>query len=159
MTTLLKISARYARRPAHLSEAKGWPPPASVLRQMESGRTASPTSGVGPIAGPVGSLVVYGADRRAALECRNFLLKPQDPIIETLQRSRLNCLDHPVKLAQGPSPSCAGRRWRLYCSHFRSPKLSGDGVSARTNEHDSQQELSVLRPPAGELREEQPHRS
>ena len=49
------------------------------------------------------------------------IIKPQDPIIETLQRRRLNRLDHPVKLAQGPSPSCAGGRWPLYCSHASLP--------------------------------------
>src|SRR5260370_37225874 len=77
------------------------------------------------------------AHRQVALERRNFLFKPQDPFIETLQRRRLSGLDHPVKLAQGPSPPCAGGRWRLYCSHIRSRKLSGHGVLARTNERDS----------------------
>src|SRR5258705_8656398 len=62
---------------------------------------------------PVDSLVVCGAHRQVALERRNFLFKPQDPFIETLQRRRRSGRDHPVKLAQGPSPPCAGGRWRL----------------------------------------------
>jgi hypothetical protein len=41
-------------------------------------------------------VVVYGAHRQVALERRNFLFKPQDPFIETLQRRGLSGLDHPV---------------------------------------------------------------
>src|SRR5258705_2238755 len=100
-------------------------------------RTASPTSGSALWLAPVDSLVVYGAHRQVALERRNFLLKPQDPFIETLQKRGLTGLDHPAKVAQGPSPPCAGGRWRLYCSHILSRKLSGHGVLARTNERDS----------------------
>jgi hypothetical protein len=40
-------------------------------------------------------------------------------------------------LAQGPSPSCADGRWRLYCSHVRSRKPGRNGVLARTDEGDS----------------------
>src|SRR5260221_5948500 len=136
VTTLVKISAPYACRPTNLAAARGRPRAASV-RHMESGRTASPTSGSALCLARVDSLVVCGAHRQVALERRNFLFKPQDPFIETLQRRRLSGLDHPVKLAQGPSPPCAGGRWRLYCSHIRSRKLSGHGVLARTNERDS----------------------
>src|SRR6266404_8226641 len=107
------------------------------LGTWNPGETASPTSGSALWLAPVDSLVVYGAHRQVALERRNFLFKPQDPLIETLQGRRLSGLDHPVKLAQGPSPPCAGGRWRLYCSHIRSRKLSGHGVLARTNERDS----------------------
>src|SRR5258705_13457552 len=85
----------------------------------------------------VDSLVFYGADRQISLECRNFLLKPRDPIIETLHRRRLKRLDYPVKSAQTRAPSCTGSRWRLYCSHILSRKLSGNRVLARTNQRDS----------------------
>jgi len=86
---------------------------------------------------PVDSLVVYRADQQIALERRHFLFKLQDPIIENPHGRRLNRRDRPVKLAQGPSPSCADGRWRLYCSHVRSRKLGRNGVLARTDEGDS----------------------
>src|SRR6266481_2516557 len=96
---------------------------------------------------PVDSLVVYGAHRQVALERRNFLFKPQDPFIDTLQRRRLSGLDHPVKLAQGPSPPCAGGRWRLYCSHIRSRKLSGHWRPSTDKRTRFAQELSVAYSP------------
>ena len=85
------------------------------------------------MARPVDSLVVYRADRQIALERRHFLFKLQDPIIESLHGRRLNCRDRPVKLAQGPSPSSADGRWRLYCSHVRSRKLGRNSVLALTD--------------------------
>src|SRR5258705_11262706 len=82
------------------------------LRQMESGRTASPTSGSALWLAPVDSLVVYGAPPQVALERTTFLLNPQDPLISTLQRKRLISLHHPQKFGQGPSQPWARRRTR-----------------------------------------------
>src|SRR5215468_6697866 len=91
--------------------------------------------------------LTYGAARQVSLERRNFLLKPQDPIIETLHRRRLKRLDHPVNSAQTPAQSCTASRWRLYCSHIRSRKLCGNCDLAPTKRARLAQEMSAAYSP------------
>src|SRR5882672_9008281 len=50
--------------------------------------------------------------------------------VKDLRREARALKEVVVKFAQGPSPSCADGRWRLYCSHVRSRNLSRSGVLA-----------------------------